>query len=125
MLLSLCMGTGTDVIAGLLEGYDVIGVDFSDTMFDAARLRVETFLFNQRQVVQGALDLYAQQDADAEAYLKLGEVVDEAVKDQEKEDVIARQKLLKEFSMLLAADGEPSRTANMLYLRWVATNDRL
>jgi hypothetical protein len=54
---------------------------------------VETFLFNQRQVVQGALHLYAQQDADAEAYEKLGEVVDEAVKDQEKEDVIARQKL--------------------------------
>ena len=47
-----CMGSGTDVIAALLEGLNVTAVDYSKVMFNGALARVEEFIVNEANRLQ-------------------------------------------------------------------------
>ncbi len=65
------MGSGSDVLAALLEGFDVVGVDYSTTMINAARAWVEAFASKQTELLNIATEL-ALQDVTAGDYLQQG-----------------------------------------------------
>ncbi len=92
-MLVACMGTGTDVLAALREGYDVVGVDYSQVMFNGARSRLETFLDAERQVAESTLALYLS-NADVNEYLQQGRLQEAADLAELARDVDARLQLI-------------------------------
>lgn len=125
-VLALCMGSGSDVLAALLEGFDVVGVDYSTTMFNAARARVEAFASTQKDLLTIAMEL-ALQDVTASDYLQQGLKAEQDALAEQQEDEQARLQLISETRKFLSdaaklvGDGEEAQEITyigyLLYLR--------
>jgi hypothetical protein len=107
------MGSGSDLLAGLLEGYNVTGVDYSTTMFNASRARLETFMSKNERVVSGALAMQATGSAGAADYLQQGLKEEQAAMAEEQEDIALRLRLINEHRdvMIKYAQSSTENTA--------------
>lgn len=113
------MGSGSDVLAALLEGYDVVGVDYSTTMFDAARARVEAFCANQQPLSAKMMALDSKHDVSHNDYLQAGSSLAAEERMQAQADDAARLQLVTQAGSKVSSlyDSEVDRLAGLLYMR--------
>jgi hypothetical protein len=71
-ILSGCTGSGTDLLAGLSEGFNVVGIDYSSVMFEQAGGRLKLFMAAEERRSSGAYDTATADVSDANAYLAYG-----------------------------------------------------
>ena len=120
------MGSGSDVLAALLEGFDVVGVDYSTTMFNATRARVDAFASTQTELLNIATELVLQ-DVTAVDYLQQGLKAEQHALAEQQQDEQARLQLISETRKWLSdaakftGDGEEAQEimyiGYLLYLR--------
>jgi hypothetical protein len=119
-ILSGCMGSGTDVLAGLREGFDVVAVDISKNMFHNASKRIETFLAAEEQRSKSVLQLANATTADA--FLQHGQQMAEATRKRQDAEIKSRHAFLAKHINVLDSVTENSvdLSAYVLYIRCVA-----
>ncbi len=100
-----------------------MGVDFSSTMFTAARSRLEAFMGAQEELVKGAWELFTSNRPDAEAYINLSLQVETEALQLAQQDLQKRFQLIELARAKLEADTDENLTVNLatvFYIRWVA-----
>ncbi len=120
VVLSVIMGTGTDLIAACLEGLDAVGLDYSKNMFTYASSRVNAFFAKEAvrtsYLIDGATDLEGL--VDFAASLK---AVAEAERAQHMRNVATVIKFLEDAvaaqAVTINADGAALRVVFKLWAR--------